>query len=53
MTLGRGERARAVGVTFDRKGQVARYMDLFCEITERRAAGLGRAHADQAHVSQP
>lgn len=50
MAMTYGANARAVGVTFDRKAQVARYMDLFREITESPVGDVGRVRPKQAHV---
>ena len=47
-----GTKARTLGITYDRKVQIQRYMDLFREITARRPAEANPARTDQAHVSQ-
>lgn len=40
-TVRAGERAREAGVSFDRRVQVARYMDVFRQVANRRQVSLG------------
>ncbi len=52
MALSYGANARAIGIGFDRKAQVARYMGLFREL-RGLPTDADRARPKQAHVSHP